>query len=128
MHELSIAQALLDGIEAAAKPHGTVRVAAAKIRLGALSGVEPDLLRRAFEVARLTRPATTQTELSVEVSDIVVACSVCGLEGPGAAGDLRCRHCGSPRTTLRSGDELLLLNVALDVTAAGRDLEESNHV
>lgn len=118
MHELSVAQALLDGIEAAARPHGAARVATATIRVGALSGVEPDLLRRAFEVARLARPVTAGTELKIERPEILVACAACGQDGPATAGDLRCRHCGSATTRIRSGDELLLMSVELDVAAA----------
>lgn len=66
MHEISIAQALLDQIEAAARPRNAVRVDSATISVGPLSGVEPDLLLRAFEVARRMRPVTADTVLKFQ--------------------------------------------------------------
>lgn len=118
MHELSVAQALLDEIEAVSRPRGGVDVPAVTIKVGPLSGVEPSLLRRAFEVARLARPATARTELTLEISEVVVSCSTCGRAGSASPGDLRCPHCASTRTSLRAGDELLLMRIEFDVPAA----------
>lgn len=117
MHELAVAQALLDQIEIAARPHGAVAVHAATIKVGPLSGVEPALLRRAFEVARLVRPTTTETILMLETSEVVVSCSACGREGAASVGKLCCTHCSSPHTSLRSGDELLLMRIEMEMPA-----------
>ena len=51
MHELSICQALLDQVENVARDHGARRVSRVALRIGALSGIEPELLEHAF-VAR----------------------------------------------------------------------------
>lgn len=115
MHELSVAQALLDEIEAVARPRGARRVAEARVRIGPLAGVDAELLRRAFNVGRRTRLATADTVLSVEIAGVRVACADCSHESAATAGDLRCRACGSNQTRLRSGDEMLLVSVALDV-------------
>jgi len=119
MHELSVAQALLDQIEIVAQARGALDVPAATIRVGPLSGVEPSLLRRAFEVARLARPTTARTELTLEIGEIVVSCASCGRNGSASPGDLRCQHCASVRTSMRTGDELLLLRIEMDIPAAG---------
>lgn len=116
MHELSIAQALLDQIESAARAQAAIRIASAKIRVGLLSGVEPALLQRAFSVARLARPMTAETVLEVETGDLFVTCADCGREASAVApNDLSCVYCRSRRTQLRGGDELLLLSVHIDV-------------
>lgn len=128
MHELSVAQALLNQIEAAAYPRGAVAVHAATIKVGPLAGVEPSLLRRAFEVARLARPLTAHTVLNLETSEIVVSCSSCGSEGAASAAKLRCPHCASSATSLRSGDELLLLRIELDIPASDLTDEGARHV
>lgn len=118
MHELSIAQALLDQLESTARAQAAIRIASARIRVGLLSGVEPALLRRAFSVARLARPMTAETVLDVEMGDLLVTCADCGHEGSAAApNELSCSHCRSRRTQLRGGDELLLLSVHIDVPA-----------
>ncbi len=45
MHEVGIAQQILRVIESAASEHGEGRVQSARLRVGELSGVEPDQLR-----------------------------------------------------------------------------------
>lgn len=118
MHELSVAQALLDEIEAVSRPRRATNVSTATIKVGPLAGVDPALLRRAFEVARLARSVTFRTELILEAGEIVVSCLSCEREGPASPGDLRCRYCTSSRTSLRAGDELLLLRIEMDTPVA----------
>ena len=56
MHELSIALSLLDAIGDELPKLGDVRVLAARVRVGALSGVAPDALSFAFDVASESSP------------------------------------------------------------------------
>ena len=51
MHELSIALSLVDAIAEELPNLGSVRVIAARVRIGALSGVAPEALSFAFDVA-----------------------------------------------------------------------------
>jgi len=52
MHELSIAMSILDAAEEEAENHGGGRVAAIYLKIGSLSGVAPDALLAAYELAR----------------------------------------------------------------------------
>ena len=52
MHELSVCQALVDQLEALGKEQQAVRVVKLLVGIGPLSGVEPPLLERAFEIFR----------------------------------------------------------------------------
>ena len=56
MHELAICQALLDEVGRIVQERRAERVAAVRVRCGALAGVEPGLLERAYEVARAGTP------------------------------------------------------------------------
>lgn len=114
MHELSVAMALLDEIEAVAEARAATRVHAATIQVGPLSGVEPALLMRAFEVARLTRARTKHTVLAIQEAQVRVACTDCGCESASSVNNLACPACGARRTRLLQGDELLLRQVELD--------------
>lgn len=114
MHELSVAMALLDQIEAVAEARAATRVHAATIQVGPLSGVEPALLMRAFEVARLTRARTKQTVLTIKEAQVRVACTDCGRESASSVNNLACPACGARRTRLLQGDELLLRQVELE--------------
>lgn len=51
MHELSLAQSVVEIVEDAARREGAARVASVRLELGELSHVEPESLAFAFEVA-----------------------------------------------------------------------------
>lgn len=52
MHELSIAMGILDAAEEEAENQGGARVVAIYIKIGKLSGVVPDALLSAYDLAR----------------------------------------------------------------------------
>jgi hydrogenase nickel incorporation protein HypA/HybF len=107
MHELAVCQALLTQVERAARDARAGPLLRVVVRVGPLSGVEPGLLRRAFDVARLGGIATT-AELSFEDAPVRVRCLDCGAESAAAANRLLCAACGAWRTRLIEGDELVL--------------------
>ena len=49
MHEYSIVQSLLDQCEQNAKANSATKVKKVVVKIGVMSGVEPDLLKIAFE-------------------------------------------------------------------------------
>lgn len=112
MHELSVCGALLDQVSGLAARHGASGVSLVSVRLGPLSGVEPALLRAAFVQARHGTLAAGAGLAIVEMP-LRVACEACGAAGNAVAGRLDCASCGSRRTRLVSGDELLLDSVEL---------------
>ncbi len=112
MHEYSVVSSLLATAEAQAQAHRATSIRRVTVRIGELSGVEPDLLVSAFELAR---EGTMCSKASLEVEHIPVtwACRACGR--PIAAGDiLRCPECGAP-AKLVSGGEILLAQLELEV-------------
>jgi hydrogenase nickel incorporation protein HypA/HybF len=117
MHELAICQALLDEVGRVVRERRAERVAAVRVRCGALAGVEPGLLERAYEVARAGTPAEDAI-LTIEESPVRVYCRLCGSESEAAPQRLLCGSCGDWRTEVVSGDELLLMSVEL-VSAHG---------
>jgi hydrogenase nickel incorporation protein HypA/HybF len=114
MHELSICQALLDQVERIAREHGATRVERILLRVGPLSGVEGPLLQHAYPLASAGTIAEA-AELVIEPAPIRVACSDCGTETDATANRLLCGACGSFKTRLVSGDELLLANLELTI-------------
>lgn len=112
MHELAICQALLDEVERVAREQHAERVAAVRVRCGALAGVEPELLHRAYEVARAGTLAA-DAQLTIEDSPVRVRCSRCGSEGAARVQRLVCAACGDWRTHVVAGDELVLASVEL---------------
>lgn len=119
MHELSVCQSLLDEVTKIATSHGASAVERITVEIGLLSGVEPELLARAFEFARVGTCAA-QATLSLEVLEITVRCRDCGGSSRAQPNRLLCAACGGYRTRVLEGDELRLRAVALNVPEAAR--------
>jgi hydrogenase nickel incorporation protein HypA/HybF len=112
MHEHSIVRALLDRACEQAASHGATRVHRLTVRLGALAGVEPELLASAYELFRegtLCRGA----ELELVTVPARWECRSCAREIPPGA-PLRCPEHGEP-ARLVSGEEILLERMELEV-------------
>jgi len=127
MHELAICQSLMDQVEQIASERGAQSVIRIVVGMGPLSGVEEQLLKNAYPIASAGTIAEN-AELIVENLPIKVRCNQCGSESEATPNKLTCRQCGDWRTTLISGDELMLMSVELEKTKTTADTDnESDH-
>ena len=115
MHELSVCQSLISQVEGIASERQAQSVSSITISIGALSGVEPELLKNAYSIASAGTIAE-HAQLVMQHSPIRVRCNECGSESDALANKMVCKACGDWRTTLISGDELLLMSVELEKT------------
>jgi hydrogenase nickel incorporation protein HypA/HybF len=113
MHELSVCEALLGEASKIAALHDAHRIVSITLRIGPLSGVNADLLARAFEVARAGTLARTAM-LQIEAMAVRVECRHCSAQTTAEPGRLLCGSCGEHRVRLIEGDELLLASLELD--------------
>ncbi|RFF28070.1 MULTISPECIES: hydrogenase maturation nickel metallochaperone HypA [unclassified Wenzhouxiangella] len=113
MHELSVCQSLLAQVAEVAAGHDSSRVSSVTVRVGALSGVEPDLLRQAFIVARAGGVAA-EADLIIEPDPVRIHCLECETEHGVAPNRLLCPACGNYRVRLVGGEDLILASVALE--------------
>jgi hydrogenase nickel incorporation protein HypA/HybF len=112
VHEYAIARALVERVEVEARARGARAVRAVGVRIGSLSGVEPDLLAGAYELCR-EGTSCADAPLAVERVAAAWACSACGR--PIAAGEvLRCAACGAAARLL-GGDEIVLERIEVEV-------------
>ena len=114
MHELSIAQALVEQVEAIAAKEQATRVARVVLTVGALSGADPEALRGAFPLVAEGTLADG-AELVVEPVPARVRCRACGHES--SAGDyfIGCAQCSSRDVELISGRELNIKSIEIVV-------------
>ena len=117
MHELAICHSLMDQVESIALERNSSRVISIIVGIGALSGVESQLLKNAYPFASAGSVAE-HAELIIESLPIRVRCDVCGSESEAMPNKLICKQCGDWHTKLVSGDELLLMSVELETAAA----------
>jgi len=116
MHELALCQALMSQVETIAAERNARSVVSIVVGMGPLSGVEAQLLQHAYPVASAGTVAEG-AQLVIENLPVRVSCTQCGEESDALPNKLVCRHCGDWRTTVISGDELLLMRVELETQA-----------
>jgi hydrogenase nickel incorporation protein HypA/HybF len=107
MHELGIATAALDQVILRARGEGARQVARIGLRVGVLSGVDPEALRFAFE-AILPGTLAEGAMLDIETVAAIAHCGHCGRDFPAAAADAcgLCATCEQPTTCFTAGREL----------------------
>lgn len=110
MHELSVATSVVETLTRELADHRG-RVVSVRLRIGELSGVVPDALRFAWEIAcRETR--FDGSSLVVENVQVRAWCDACGCdqELPGVTAML-CPVCGEPVSRVITGRELEIHSV-----------------
>jgi hydrogenase nickel incorporation protein HypA/HybF len=112
MHEYSLVRALLERVDAEVQRREATAVYRIRVRLGELSGVDPELFERAFEMARIPT-ASAAAELEVIRVPAVWGCPGC--RAPIARGvALQCKECEMP-ARLVEGDDLVLERIEMEV-------------
>jgi hydrogenase nickel incorporation protein HypA/HybF len=112
MHELSLAQAILDTVTSRAATRPVRRV---DVRIGHLRQVVPDSLRFSWEMLT-DGSALAGSELVIEHVPAVVHCGSCGADTHLDLPVLACGSCDSLDVVLTSGDELQI--ASFDVAEA----------
>ena len=112
MHELSIALSMIEQIEEEAARHpGSVR--SVQVRFGALSGVDCEALRFAWEIAR-EGTAVATAELEIERVPLLVRCPACGTTHAPRLHSMICPQCVTPAQEILSGKELELRSLEVE--------------
>ena len=110
MHELSIAQAIVD---VATRHAGGARVTRVQVRIGRLRQVVPSALAFSFELCAHGTPVDG-AELEIEDVGIGVACRGCGAASEPAGFPLGCAACGGLDVDVTRGEELQVESLELD--------------
>ncbi len=111
MHELSIAQRIVEIAEEQARNAGLARITAIKVRIGSLTTIVPEALDFCFGFATEDSLASG-AKLVVEEVRAEAKCDACGkdftVQDPVF---FVCPSCGSTDTTILKGQELDLMSI-----------------
>jgi hydrogenase nickel incorporation protein HypA/HybF len=107
MHELSLAQSLIELIEEESERQNFRRVRKIWLEVGALAGVEPEALRFGFEVATEATCAEG-AELHISTPPGLAWCFDCERTAEIRAYYDGCPNCGGHRLQVTGGDQLKL--------------------
>jgi hydrogenase nickel incorporation protein HypA/HybF len=113
VHELAVAQALVEQVDAVIDQHNASAASLIRVRIGPLAGVVPELLASAFPLAA-AGSRMERAVLDLVAAPVKVRCQTCGLDTEAAMNRLICGACGDWHTQVISGDELLLESVELE--------------
>jgi len=120
MHELSIAQSVLEAVRAEADRRPGTRLCKVGLRVGELAGLDPEALRFGFEI--LVRETEFKSlQLEIEHCPRRQRCPQCGNEFAAHEYEWACPACGALRTVCIGGDELEIayLEIEEDAGKAG---------
>jgi len=113
MHEYSLIQALMKRVEEEVRARQALKVHSLALRVGELSGVDPDLLAGAYEIARAGTPCAA-ADLKVTRVPALWLCPNCRrVLPPGAV--LRCPGCQVAAELSEGADALTLDSIEMEV-------------
>ena len=112
MHELGIAQSIIDIAVRVVNRHGGGRIAKITIQAGELRSIIREQLQFCFAFAAKDTPAEG-AELEVEVIPLEAFCEVCRKEFRVRNLDFHCPDCRGGSTEILRGKELRVLDLEL---------------
>lgn len=113
MHEFSIVRSLLDLCEKNAAEHDARAVTKVSVKIGVLSGVEPELLKTAFETFK-EGTICHGALFDMLVQPVTVACKKCDWEGSLPENLFHCPACESEEITVTDGEEMYLMSLEME--------------
>ena len=105
MHEMGIANSILDGVAAELRQRPGARATVVGVRVGELAGIDPESLHFAFEALTLGTPFEG-LQIAIEFSSPRSRCRECARQFEVRNFDPLCPACGSRNAECISGDEL----------------------
>lgn len=113
MHELSIAQALVEQAQDVAKQNKANRIAGITVAIGALSAVDCGALEFVFAIAAEGTIAESAS-LTVEAVQAEVKCRACGQTSNPELPFFACTKCSSNDVEITGGREMTLKSVDVE--------------
>jgi hydrogenase nickel incorporation protein HypA/HybF len=113
MHELSIAQSIIELVTDAIHDQPGVRVSVVAVRLGPLSGVVSAALQTAFKQAAVAA-GFGGAMLRIEETAVTILCPKCDGERPTPSpSEMRCSVCGTASGRVIGGREMEVVSIEL---------------
>lgn len=112
MHELSIAQSVVDLVQRHLPPDSSAPVTHVRMRVGALAGVVPDSLEFCFQ-AITSGTRIEGAQLVIEHVAVTASCAQCDARFTVVDHSYRCPRCGDAAITLLTGSELQVIEIEL---------------
>ncbi|MEO8970454.1 MAG: hydrogenase maturation nickel metallochaperone HypA [Ktedonobacteraceae bacterium] len=115
MHELSIAQSIVDVVETRAAECNATRVKHVKLRIGEANGIVNDSLTFCFEMVASSNPTLAGAQLVIDSVPHRARCQHCDEEFAVANFIAQCPTCQEWSREIISGTEFQVLEMEIEV-------------
>ncbi len=112
MHEYSIVQSLLESCEEQVRKNNAKEVTKLVVKIGVLSGVEPDLLQTAFDTFK-EGTICNNAEFLINIQKILISCLDCDKQYTLEKYEFLCPNCQSNNLKILDGEDMFLMSLEL---------------
>lgn len=112
MHELSVAEALIEQMEEILSKENAREAVSAKLSVGALSGIEIDALEFALPIAA-EGTKLDKCDFLMEKIPVTVECEDCSKQSDPELPLVECAHCGSRNVNIIKGKDFTLTSMEI---------------
>jgi hydrogenase nickel incorporation protein HypA/HybF len=113
VHEYSIVQSLLESCEEHTRQNKASKVTKVVIKIGVLSGVEPNLLQTAFDTFK-EKTVCDGAEFVINVQKVEIFCNDCSTKSTLEKHEFSCPKCQSTNLKVTDGEDMYLMSLELE--------------
>ena len=113
MHEMSLAESVREIVLDTARANQAKRVRTVRLEIGALSQVEPEAMRFAWDVV-MQDGAAQGAQLLIVITPGQAWCMQCSASVPVAQRGDACPRCGSHQLQVTGGDRMRVMDIEID--------------
>jgi len=113
MHEYSIVQSLLESCEEHARQNDSTNVTKVVVKIGVLSGVEPDLLQTAFDTFK-EKTVCHNAQFVINHQKVVIQCQDCNTQSTLEKNEFFCPKCNSNMIKVIDGEDMFLMSLKME--------------
>jgi len=113
MHEYSIVQSLLESCEEHAQQNDANEVKKVVVKIGVLSGVEPELLKTAFDTFK-EQTICHNALFVMNIQDVVIECLDCQTTSTLKKCEFTCPKCQSINIEVKEGEDMYLMSLEME--------------
>lgn len=113
MHEMAIADNLMDQLLRIAEQQHAIRIVEVEVQCGVMQQVVPEALQLAFEALSAKTPAAGAT-LTIVEEPMAATCRACGRHYEPAVDNFRCPGCQQADAELVAGQDIVLKTVVCE--------------
>ena len=113
MHEYSVVQSLLESCEEHARQNEASKVTKVVVKIGVLSGVEPELLKTAFDTFK-EQTVCDGADFILNIQKLQIECLECGTVSILERHEFACPKCQSTNIKVTDGEDMFLMSLEME--------------